>query len=264
MTAARRSAGERGSASIWVLTLAMVVFACALVVVWYASAATARHRAATAADLAALAAANKLWAADATAPCRTAGTVARRNGARLNACMVANGIVDVRTRVRLSGPLARLGSAHARSRATPGTVGGPYALPATVTGDVDGGPMGPDGLTPRARRIRDLVRRKFHETDIGGYCPGGCRSGHIPGSDHYTGKAIDIMILPWHDKRRVAQGWRIASWAVANAKPLAVKYVIYRARIWTPDRGWHPYQHPSGNTSNPTLQHMDHIHISVY
>lgn len=257
-------AADRGSASVWVLTAAGIVFAVAAVVVLYGSAVTARHKAGTAADLAALAAAERLWTGDADAPCSAAAHVARRNGAKLIACHAGGGVADVRTRVRLHGLLERVGAAGARSRAVPGAVGGPFALAPTVTRDVGPGQMGPEGLTPRARRIRDLVRSKFHENDIGGYCPGGCKGGHIPGSDHYTGRAIDIMIVPWHDKARVAKGWHLASWLVANAKPLGVKYVIYRARIWTPDEGWHHYEHPSGNTSNPTLQHMDHVHVSVY
>ncbi|MBO0830208.1 MAG: hypothetical protein J2P24_20735, partial [Streptosporangiales bacterium] len=146
----------------------------------------------------------------------------------------------------------------------PGPADGPVEMSPTVPDDVGAGAMGADGLTPRARRIRDLVRSTFHESDIGGYCPGGCRSGHIPGSDHYTGHAIDVMILPWHDHTRVAKGWQIASWMVANYTSLGVKYVIYRARIWTPDRGWHAYRYPGGPTSNPTLMHMDHVHVSVY
>lgn len=261
---ATRGGAERGSASIWVLAAAGIIFAVAFVVVLYGAAVTARHRAGTAADLAALAAANRLWAGDPEAPCSAAANVARRNGARLIACHAQGGVADVRTTVHLHGLLARVGAAKARARAVPGAIGGPFALPTTVTDDVGPGAMGPEGLTPRARRIRDLVRRKFHENDIGGYCPGGCKGGHIPGSDHYTGRAIDVMIVPWHDRARVAKGWRLASWLVANAKPLGVKYVIYRARIWTPDQGWHHYEHPSGDTSNPTLQHMDHVHVSVY
>lgn len=262
MTARRQR--ERGSASIWVLALAFVLFAGAVVVSLYGSAVTARHRAAAAADLAALAAAERLWSGDPAEPCRIARTVASRNGAVVDECRVGTGYATVTTEVRFRGVLTRLGHASGLARAVPGTADGPVAMSPTVTGDVGAGLMGPDGLTPRARRIRDLVVATFHESDIGGYCPGGCRSGHIPGSDHYTGHAIDIMILPWHDRARVASGWRIASWLVANHEALAVKYVIYRARIWTPGRGWHAYRYPGGATTNPTLMHMDHVHVSVY
>jgi hypothetical protein len=123
--------------------------------------------------------------------------------------------------------------------------------------------MGPDGLTPRTRYLRDLIRTGFGETHLGGWCPGGCTSGHIAGSDHYSGRAIDIMILPMGDPERVADGDRLAGWLVTNHHQLAVKYVIWRNRIWTPSEGWHDYTHPSGST-NPTLAHMDHVHASLH
>jgi hypothetical protein len=123
--------------------------------------------------------------------------------------------------------------------------------------------MGPDGLTPRTRYLRDLIKTGFGETHLGGWCPGGCTTGHVAGSDHYSGHAIDIMILPQTDPQRINDGTRLADWLVANHRQLAVKYVIWRAQIWTPTEGWHPYTHPSGSSS-PTLAHMDHVHASVY
>lgn len=123
--------------------------------------------------------------------------------------------------------------------------------------------MGSDELTARTRYVRDLVKSGFGETNLGGWCPSGCTSGHVTGSDHYTGQAIDVMILPYTDPDRIADGNRLADWLVANAGKLGIKYVIWRAQIWAPDEGWHPYDHPSGS-SDPTLAHMDHIHVSVY
>jgi hypothetical protein len=122
--------------------------------------------------------------------------------------------------------------------------------------------MNAEGLTPRTAYVNDLIERTFGEHDIGGYCPGGCRTGHIPGSDHYTGHAIDVIILPYTDPAGVAKGWRIADWLVA--RPLAIKYIIYRARYWSPSTGWEAYHCPGGPTSNPTLMHLDHIHISTF
>lgn len=124
--------------------------------------------------------------------------------------------------------------------------------------------MGPDGLTPRTRHVMQLIERRFDERNIGGYCPGGCTTGHIATSDHYDGHAIDVMMQPYTDASRVAKGWRLARWVVANHRKLAVKYVIYHDKIWTSDNGWHAYTHPSGNTSDPTLRHLDHVHVSVY
>ena len=123
--------------------------------------------------------------------------------------------------------------------------------------------MGPDGLTARTRYVRDLIKSGFGETNVGGWCPGGCTSGHVAGSDHYTGQAIDMMILPYTDPGRITDGNRLADWLIANADQLAIKYVIWRARIWTPDERWRTYTHPSGSI-DPTLAHMDHVHVSVY
>ena len=125
--------------------------------------------------------------------------------------------------------------------------------------------MGPDGLTATTRALRDLVVEAFDVHDIGGYCPGGCSSGHISHSDHYTGHAIDVMLTPM-DARHHRLGSAIASWAVANAARLHVKYVIWDRHIWSSSRrseGWRPYRHPSGRSS-PTLNHEDHLHISTY
>jgi hypothetical protein len=133
------------------------------------------------------------------------------------------------------------------------------SLPDLPAQEMDAG-----GLTPRTRRALNEIRAGFGVTNIGGYCPGGCRTGHIRGSDHYTGRAIDIMLTPINGSNR-ALGDRIAGWLVANADRLAVKYIIWNERIWSRTRaadGWRPYRHPSGRNS-ATLAHRDHVHLSV-
>jgi hypothetical protein len=125
--------------------------------------------------------------------------------------------------------------------------------------------MGPDGLTATTRYVRDLVVEAFDVHDIAGYCPGGCTSGHVSNSDHYTGRAIDVMLTPMDDAHH-RLGNTIAAWAAANATRLDIKYVIWDRRIWSQARaaeGWRPYRHPSGRSS-PTLEHEDHVHISTY
>ena len=125
--------------------------------------------------------------------------------------------------------------------------------------------MGPDGLTARTRAVRDAIRTGFGLTDIGGYCPGGCTGGHGAESDHYTGHAIDVMLLPIGDANR-QRGNQLAAWLEANATRYAIKYVIWNGRIWSTARsgeGWRPYTPPSGPTTDPTLMHRDHVHVSV-
>jgi secretion/DNA translocation related TadE-like protein len=113
---------ERGSATVWVLALAGVLAVVGAAAVLVAAAVTARHRAGSAADLAALAAAGRAVIGDPDA-CAVAAQVARGNGARLATCTVGQGAVvavTVSVPVRL-GPLGRY---DATGRARAGPVGG--------------------------------------------------------------------------------------------------------------------------------------------
>jgi hypothetical protein len=117
----------------------------------------------------------------------------------------------------------------------------------------------PDGLTARARTVRDEVGAAFAKLEI-------ADSGHIDGSAHYDGRALDIMFRPHQDPERKRAGWVVAHWLVANADRLGIATVIYDAQIWTARRsadGWRDYTHPSGDTSSATLQHLDHVHVDV-
>jgi secretion/DNA translocation related TadE-like protein len=118
MTAAPMSARDRGSAAVWVLSgLAIVLVATSLAVA-VGVVTVARHRAATAADAAALAAATH--ALDGRpAACGEATTLAHANGAQIVACELRGADAIVTVRVGLSGLLARLGSAVERARAGP-------------------------------------------------------------------------------------------------------------------------------------------------
>lgn len=92
-------AGQRGSASIWVLACSALVLFMGLVVSLRTAAVLARHRAEAAADLAALAAAGRIgYASDV---CAAAAPVAVANGGRLVNCRASldigarSGTVDV-------------------------------------------------------------------------------------------------------------------------------------------------------------------------
>lgn len=98
-------------------------------------------------------------------------------------------------------------------------------------------------VKPHVKAAAQEIAEKFNVWYIGGFAS----SGHIPGSDHYTGHALDVM---------TSNGQPIADWTVANAARLSVKYVIWNRRIWDSrdKRGWTPY-----TGSSP---HTDHVHIS--
>jgi secretion/DNA translocation related TadE-like protein len=109
---------ERGSATVLVLAAALVVGAVSAALAYGGALLLAGSRARTAADLAALAAADA--AADGRPPCTSAAAVARANAARLVGCVPdAAGRVTVTVETRLPGPL-RDHPVRARARAAPG------------------------------------------------------------------------------------------------------------------------------------------------
>jgi hypothetical protein len=118
-----------------------------------------------------------------------------------------------------------------------------------------------DGLTPDALRVVRCVQAEFGDHTYGGVD----ERPDNPDSDHPTGRAVDVMIEDWAGAGN-AHGWQVAEWVVANATGLGVHYVIWDAQIWSVEdapAGWQPYSHPSGRSS-PTLDHRDHVHVSVY
>lgn len=83
-------------------------------------------------------------------------------------------------------------------------------------------------------------------------------------SDHPTGHATDLMIGKWDTTEGNRFGWQVANWVAANAGRLNIKYVIWDDKIWRARTGtWAGYTHPNGPTRNPTLRHLDHVHVSV-
>lgn len=113
----RRRLGDRGSGTLWVLAVSMVVLVAALAGTMRAAAVVARHRAAAAADFAALAGAIHALSGPGSA-CASARSVAEANGGQLTRCDVAGAIVTVRVTYRLGAPLARW-NAQSMARAGP-------------------------------------------------------------------------------------------------------------------------------------------------
>ena len=111
---------ERGSGTIWVLAMGMVVAVAAVAGGSWGAAATARHRAETAADLAALAAAGEaIWGGERA--CATAARIATENGSRLDRCRLVGDVAEIRVRrtLRIGGLPARTSFASARAGPAP-------------------------------------------------------------------------------------------------------------------------------------------------
>lgn len=122
------------------------------------------------------------------------------------------------------------------------------------------------GLTTAAQTMWDNVDLRFGFIPFGGFAPGGVDSGHMKGSAHYEGRAIDFFFKPYKKPAKVADGWALANWAVANAERLNIANVIYQDRIWSRSssfRGWQEFVPSYGDPNNATIRHLDHVHIDV-
>lgn len=123
-----------------------------------------------------------------------------------------------------------------------------------------------DGLTRRANTMWDAIKKVFGPLPAGGFVPGGVTSGHVPGSAHYEGRAIDFFYRPV-TRRSIEHGLVLAQWLVAHAQALQIANVIFDRQIWSADTSqvlrWLPYSYPDGQTTNVTLLHYDHVHVDV-
>ncbi|HIW28790.1 MAG TPA: SH3 domain-containing protein [Candidatus Luteococcus avicola] len=112
----------------------------------------------------------------------------------------------------------------------------------------------PGGVVRNGRLVAQEVRAKFPwiTTMLG------ARASY--GSDHYSGRAVDIMIPAY--KRNAALGQAIAEHLRANASRLGITYVIWNQHIWSVQRsgeGWRKMPNRGSDNAN----HKNHVHVSV-
>lgn len=123
------------------------------------------------------------------------------------------------------------------------------------------------GLTAQAAKVRRELAAAFGELTLGGFQPAGVSSGHMAGSAHYEGRAIDVFVRPINDANN-ERGWAIASYLVAQADRLRIQTVIFDDLIWKAggrsEQGWRGYRTPSSSSGDPDiLEHRDHVHVDV-
>ncbi|HWH29220.1 MAG TPA: Rv3654c family TadE-like protein [Mycobacteriales bacterium] len=123
-----RTRPDAGSATVLVLGLTLVVLLAGIVAAGLGAVAVARHRAASAADLAALAVAARASHGQVTA-CAAGGRVAARAGAALTSCRLEGWEAVVVAAVRPPGPVGALGVARVPARAGPAARAAPREPP---------------------------------------------------------------------------------------------------------------------------------------
>jgi hypothetical protein len=166
--------------------------------------------------------------------------------------------------------LPDVAQSDARSRAVARALLGDRGPALTCVTPLDGPELaveetGSLGLTPRADAVRLAMRTVLGKQVLGGFEAGGVRAGHVEGSAHYEGRAVDVFFRPV-SAANTAAGWQTAIWLVAHAEQLRVATVIFDREIWSTERsaqGWRTYRYPGGATDNPVLLHEDHVHVDV-
>jgi hypothetical protein len=133
-------------------------------------------------------------------------------------------------------------------------------------GDLSVQAEGANGLTGRADRVRRDLLRVFGDLPTGGFSAGGVSTGHMPGSAHYDGRAVDVFVRPVSPPNK-RKGWAIASYLVAHAGRLNLDHVIFDKRIWSAgsrsEQGWRDYDAGDRSGDRAILEHRDHVHLDV-
>lgn len=123
------------------------------------------------------------------------------------------------------------------------------------------------GLVRRAATVREELETVFGPLSLGGFQPGGVSSGHMEGSAHYEGRAVDVFVRPINADNQ-KRGWAMAHYLVAQADRLSINTIIFDDRIWRAgsrsDDGWTDYRVPSSSRGDRAiLEHRDHVHVDV-
>ena len=170
---------------------------------------------------------------------------------------------DAAQAVQRSGHPARYGQRIGQATQIVAAVTGAKCIPANAAPVGTCPPSGSPaerGLQPAALRGLRCGAAAFPVVkQIGGV------GGRPNKSDHPSGRAVDFMIPAWSSPQGNANGWAVARWFEANAADMNVSYIIFDDKVWRPSgsrSGWRQYTHPNGATANPTLRHLDHVHVS--
>ena len=125
----------------------------------------------------------------------------------------------------------------------------PLGLGAGLSNEPCPDPGVESGLTANAVLVYRSVCHAFPQiTSYGGW------DGH---GEHSSGRALDIMTSD------VALGTAIAEFLRSHAAELHLYDVLWRQRIWTPERaseGWRAMSSRGSATAN----HYDHVHVATY
>ncbi|MFU8850056.1 coiled-coil domain-containing protein [Micromonospora sp. SL1-18] len=148
------------------------------------------------------------------------------------------------------------GTSRANAKAAPRNADGSWPSESCSVND----PTPANGcITPRMMHALQQAKAAGFTRYVSCYRPSG--SG-----EHPKGRACDFAaqkggfggVATGGDK---TYGNNLAAYFIRNADPLAVLYVIWYKQIWLPSSGWKAY---SGGNGDPSSDHTNHVHLSVY
>ena len=121
--------------------------------------------------------------------------------------------------------------------------------------------------SPRASVVRQTWSAVFGELSLGGFAPGGVTTGHMEGSAHYEGRAIDVFVRPISAENK-QRGWAIATTSSptptgsTSTRHLRRPDLAARARARTTAGATTACRRPRGGDPR-ILEHRDHVHVDV-
>ncbi|TDC31103.1 hypothetical protein [Micromonospora sp. KC213] len=148
------------------------------------------------------------------------------------------------------------GTSRANARSAPRNSDGSFPPESCSVND----PTPANGcITPRMLNALQQTQAAGFTRYVSCYRPGG--SG-----EHPKGRACDFAAQKGGFGGDATGGDRtygdnLAAFHVRNADRLGVLYVIWYRQIWLPSSGWKSY---SGANGDPSSDHTNHVHLSVY
>ena len=121
---------------------------------------------------------------------------------------------------------------------------------------------------PPGRAVRRDLVAAFGDLSLGGFAPGGVTTGHMEGSAHYEGRAIDVFVRPIDAGQPTP---RLGDRAVPRRPGRPARHPDRHLRRPDLDRRGPLGQRlarlrraPSGPGDPAVLEHRDHVHVDVF
>ena len=127
--------------------------------------------------------------------------------------------------------------------------------------------------TPGSYAARPTVRAElesvFGPLSLGGFAPGGVSTGHMEGSAHYEGRAIDVFVRPITRGQQAARLGDRRTTSSPRPTGSSINTVIFDDRIWHGRRAQRRRVDRLRRAVRPRrgdraiLEHRDHVHVDV-